>query len=100
MIQRWGDYDKVKGYSDYERLPKGGYVCRYGGDEFVGFFPRATAEMVEEYRDKVLKQLGEQWISLSLGIILVPGESDGDLNDYVKQADEAMYEIKRKKKGV
>ncbi len=79
-------------------LPKGGYVCRYGGDEYVGFFPRATAEMVEEYRDKVLKQLNDQWISLSLGIILVPGESDGDLNDYVKQADEAMYEIKRKKK--
>ena len=54
--------------------------------------------MVEEYRNAVLTQLNEQWISLSLGIILVPGESDGDLNDYVKVADEAMYEIKRKKK--
>lgn len=31
MIQRWGDYDKVKGYSDYERLPKGGYVVKILG---------------------------------------------------------------------
>ena len=28
MIRRFGDYDKVKGYSDAERLPKGGYVLK------------------------------------------------------------------------
>lgn len=26
MIKRFGDYEQVKGYGDYERLPKGGYV--------------------------------------------------------------------------
>ena len=80
-------------------LPKGGYVCRYGGDEFVGFFPGADEEKVNEYREKVLKQLGDQWINLSLGVILVPGESDGTLNDYVKKADEEMYEVKRRRKA-
>lgn len=31
MIQKWNDYDTVKGYSDYERLPKGGYVVKILG---------------------------------------------------------------------
>lgn len=31
MIQRWNDYDKVKGYSDFEQLPKGGYVVKILG---------------------------------------------------------------------
>lgn len=31
MIQRWNDYDKVKGYTDFERLPKGGYVVKILG---------------------------------------------------------------------
>lgn len=28
MIKQFGDYDKVKGYSDSQRLPKGGYVLK------------------------------------------------------------------------
>lgn len=28
MIHRWNDYDKVKGYGDYQMLPKGGYVVK------------------------------------------------------------------------
>lgn len=28
MISRFKDYDQIQGYSDYERLPKGGYVCQ------------------------------------------------------------------------
>ena len=31
MIQKWSDYDKVKGYTDFERLPKGGYVVKILG---------------------------------------------------------------------
>ena len=31
MIQRWNDYDKIKGYTDFERLPKGGYVVKILG---------------------------------------------------------------------
>lgn len=28
MISRFKDYDTIKGYSDIERLPKGGYICK------------------------------------------------------------------------
>ena len=31
MIQRWNDYDKVKGYGDFQMLPKGGYVVKILG---------------------------------------------------------------------
>lgn len=31
MIQKWNDYDNVKGYGDFERLPKGGYVVKILG---------------------------------------------------------------------
>ena len=31
MIQRWNDYDSIKGYADYEMLPKGGYVVKILG---------------------------------------------------------------------
>lgn len=31
MIQKWSDYDSVKGYGDFERLPKGGYVVKILG---------------------------------------------------------------------
>lgn len=27
-----------------EECPQQGYVCRYGGDEFIGFFPYATSK--------------------------------------------------------
>lgn len=44
MINKFSDYDKIKGYADFERLPKGGYIMRvlgasidYGmnGNQFV-----------------------------------------------------------------
>lgn len=44
MIKKFGDYEQVKGYADYERLPKGGYICKIlnvetcagrGGSEYL-----------------------------------------------------------------
>ena len=31
MIQKWSDYDKGNGYTEFERLPKGGYVVKILG---------------------------------------------------------------------
>lgn len=31
MIRKFSDYDNVKGYADFERLPKGGYVVKILG---------------------------------------------------------------------
>ena len=28
MIKRFGDYDQTQAYGDFERLPKGGYICK------------------------------------------------------------------------
>lgn len=28
MIKRFNDYDKIQSYGDFERLPKGGYICK------------------------------------------------------------------------
>ena len=54
MIRKWNDYDSVKGYGDFERLPKGGYVIKILGVS------------VEQYRDN------EQ--TLKLGCDIVEGE--------------------------
>ena len=44
--------DYIKG-EDEEECPEQGYVCRYGGDEFIGFFPYATSEKAQDRKSVV-----------------------------------------------
>ena len=77
-----------------ELQPENGYSYRFGGDEFVVFFPYATKEKAEEYKKNVLMEVERSGISVSVGIVVTNPEMDADLDDYLAQADNLMYEMK------
>lgn len=79
--------------------PEKGYSYRFGGDEFVVFFPYATREKAEEYKNAVLAEVELSGISVSVGIVVTDPEEDKALDDYLAQADVLMYEMKKIEKA-
>ena len=77
-----------------ELQPENGYSYRFGGDEFVVFFPYATKEKAEEYKKNVLMEVERSGISVSIGIVVTNPEEDADLDDYLAKSDNLMYEMK------
>ena len=78
-----------------EECPENGYVCRYGGDEFLAFFPHATPARANSYQERVKARLKEAHISISMGIKLTHGSIDATLDEYLSMADQSMYEQKQ-----
>ena len=98
-----------------------GFVCRYGGDEFLLVFYTADTAVLEEKAKRIYKEieltggfqkeisekLGEettidksQWISCSIGVTTATGiQSDDDMNAMIKRADDLLYSIKTSGKG-
>jgi diguanylate cyclase (GGDEF)-like protein len=84
-------------------LEEHGYLCRFGGDEFVGCFAalekgRAVA-LAEEVRDKVAHHVFEHngervEPTISIGVASYPADVD-DPEQLFGAADRAMYEAKR-----
>lgn len=81
-----------------ELQPEGGYSYRFGGDEFVVFFPYATEEKSEKYRKKFLDEVKKAGISVSVGIVITNPEEGKVLDEYLAQADIKMYEMKKLEK--
>ena len=77
-----------------ELQPENGYSYRFGGDEFVVFFPNATKEKAEEYKKNVLIEVERSGISVSVGMVVTNPEEDVTLDDYLARADNLMYEMK------
>ena len=72
------------------------FVARYGGEEFVVLLPDTTAEHAREIAEslrKHIEQLGT--VTASLGIATEVASREGNPEDLVKRADEALYEAKR-----
>lgn len=56
MIKKFGDYEQTKSYSDFQRLPKGGYVLKIMGAEVCessnGQYIKIGCDIAEgEYKD-------------------------------------------------
>lgn len=81
-----------------DKCPEGGYVYRYGGDEFVAFFPVDGESGAERFRADVIAQLKKDDISVSIGMTVTDPDSDMLFDDYMKLADDAMYSVKTAKK--
>lgn len=71
-----------------------GYVCRYGGDEFVILLPDISEDDAKSYCDAVYKTLEKDNISVSIGLALTSADSALTLSDYVAKADDDMYRVK------
>lgn len=78
--------------------PEGGYAYRFGGDEFVVFFPYATAEKAEAYRQTFLQEAKNSGVSVSIGVVVTNPEEGKSLDDYLGQADVMMYDMKKAEK--
>ncbi len=84
-----------------DKCPKGGFVYRYGGDEFIAFFPIDEDSEAEQFRAEVIGQLAKDDISVSIGHSVTDPSSDKVFGDYMKIADDEMYKVKvaKKEKG-
>ena len=84
-----------------DQCPREGYVYRYGGDEFIAFFPVSDASEAEQFRNGVTARLAENDISVSIGQVMTDPASGKAFDDYMKAADDEMYKVKvaKKEKG-
>ncbi len=77
---------------------------RYGGDEFLMITSSGSVEEAEQIKKNLQNHVAEEVIhrglpytlSLSVGYVITDYTSNRNLQDYIKQADDEMYEIKRK----
>ena len=79
-----------------------GYVCRFGGDEFIVIFYNTTIQETNLYRDKII-QYGENNLIDNIEIIYAVGSAykqteKEDIHQLVDLAEESMYLIKHKQK--
>ncbi|MDR1922541.1 MAG: GGDEF domain-containing protein [Candidatus Adiutrix sp.] len=77
-------------------------ACRYGGEEFIALLPKADAVIAEKVAKRIMEQIAkssfpqhpEFSFTASIGITDGVPNPDDTLEDFIKQADAAMYEAK------
>lgn len=117
-----GDFILVKMAEIFQKLSKErGFVCRYGGDEFIITFYTADRVQLEAWAKQIYEMIAEasgfekaisenlgeniviaqeRQISCSIGIAI--GEhirDEEEINRLIKQADDLLYSIKTSTKG-
>jgi diguanylate cyclase (GGDEF)-like protein len=78
-------------------------VARYGGEEFVALLPHSTQKqamlVAEKIRlaiaEAVVEEMGEQRLTISIGVANRKELAVTHHNDLVRKADEAMYQAKQ-----
>lgn len=83
-----------------EHCPEKGYVYRFGGDEFIVFFPCEDEAEVFGFRDRINAALRVHNIGVSMGVVVTEPSSGNKLDDYLKIADQDMYRVKTAKKAL
>ncbi|WP_338552594.1 EAL domain-containing protein [Paenibacillus sp. KS-LC4] len=81
-------------------------LARMGGDEFTLLVPHSDAGMVTEIAEKIIHAIqlpyrlkeSDFYVSASIGIALYP-QHGMDTSQLLKNADTAMYEVKKKGKN-
>jgi diguanylate cyclase (GGDEF)-like protein len=91
-----------------ETIRKSDYVARLAGDEFVVILENSNLEEggVEAVCAKLVKMLGEPYdirgrrvrVTASIGASLFP-EHGSDVDELLRKADSAMYQVKRRGKN-
>jgi len=76
------------------------YSCRYGGEEFLAILPDTTmssaCETAERLRQAICNRLVDgQSVTVSIGCATFPNNRIVSPEDFVLQADNALYEAKR-----
>ena len=82
------------------------FVARYGGEEFTVVLPYTDEEGSRHIAEKILKNIKKQnipheknevadHITLSIGVTTVRAEFPQDADEFIKQADKALYQSKQ-----
>src|ERR1700722_19324880 len=84
------------------------FVCRVGGDEFVALLPALSADEAASCARRIIDKISKPYdigfstqprLGISIGAACAP--RDGvSANELLRSADRAMYEAKRRGKGV
>ncbi len=86
-----------------QQLREGDTVARFGGDEFVAIFANLSkADDVVQLLDRVIKSVaqpivlneGKARVSTSIGVTFYPQEQSIEVDQLLRQADQAMYQAK------
>jgi len=79
-----------------KNCPEKGYACRYGGDEFIIFFPYADDRMATKVKEAINEEAAKINVKLSIGMVLSSDDYGSDIGDYFEVADKYMYEEKQR----
>ena len=79
----------------------GGYVARFGGDEFIACFQCNARSEAEDVADKTILAFKENFVlsdsqlqlGCSIGVVLYPEDGE-NTEDLIRRADTAMYKAK------
>jgi diguanylate cyclase (GGDEF)-like protein len=89
----------VKGVTKY--LTRSSLMTRLGGDEFLIMMRRTTKQQATELLDTIALDFRagktEHPPEFSAGVIEITGDSVGDAEEFIAQADTIMYESKQRK---
>jgi diguanylate cyclase (GGDEF)-like protein len=80
-----------------ESIRQGDIPCRIGGDEFCIIMPRTLLDDAKAICDRLCFRFAdscEQDITFSIGIVQSASAEKIDLQDFVKHADQLMYQAK------
>ena len=97
------EYLKVIASVLVDCCPAGGYVARYGGDEFVTLIPNSSQEIAERYIADVGNSMKEPIRSnirpsIALGCT-IKHHGNENLNELIARADQEMYAAKMARKA-
>ncbi len=85
--------------NEYVEIPEKGFICRYGGEEFVLVFPNTDTETALETVRALHKKIEDTTVeayghvvsmTVSIGVTNYPDICD-DVNQLLKRADWSMY---------
>lgn len=87
-----------------ESLGDTGVLSRHGGEEFLVVFPDCSMEQAKSYSEKLREQIRSRplqtpdglsvSLTASMGLVSAQISNDDDLDAFVKQADDALYQAK------
>jgi len=88
-------------------LEKQYLLSRYGGDEFIAVLPQTTLSDAIAFAETMRQAVMDakichnhssicDYVTITLGVASIIPVNDSDMNDFIKQVDDALYDAKRK----